>query len=90
MTKADPRSNVASARYANYFRVGHNAVEFVMDFGESYDEQGEAFHTRIVTSPRYAEDLLEVLRKSLREYKRTFGDSTGEESPSVDSAPSET
>ena len=42
-------------RYANYFKIGHNAFEFVLDFGQLYPENGqEQIHTRIITSPIYA------------------------------------
>lgn len=90
MKRVAPKSEGMSARYTNCFRVGYNAVEFVVDFGESYDERGETMHTRIVTSPTYAADLLEVLRKSLREYERTFGRITGDESHGTSPNPSDT
>jgi Protein of unknown function (DUF3467) len=45
-------------RYANYFRVGHNAFEFLFDFGQFYAESpGVRFHTRIITSPTSAKSL---------------------------------
>jgi hypothetical protein len=54
--------------------VGHNAVEFVIDFGQFYDGNKEAtFHTRIITSPAYANELLAVLKKSIGDYDRAFG-----------------
>ncbi len=60
--------------YANYFQVGHNAFEFVLDFGQCYPEDTEAWcHTRIVTGPAYAKVLAETLRKSLDHYEHTFG-----------------
>ena len=61
-------------RYANYFQVGHNAFEFVLDFGQFYPENTEArFHTRIVTGPAYAKVLSETLRGSIDQYEQTFG-----------------
>lgn len=61
-------------RYANYFKVGYNAVEFLLDFGQFYPEGETArLHTRIVTSPAYAKALLETLRASLDRYEQTFG-----------------
>ncbi len=61
-------------RYANYFKVGHNAFEFVLDFGQFYGEGKEIqFHTRIITSPIYAKTLLGMLRKSIHQYEATFG-----------------
>lgn len=61
-------------QYANYFRVGYNAVEFVLDFGQFYlDENRPRLHTRIVTSPVYAKALGETIRDSLIDYERVHG-----------------
>lgn len=61
-------------RYANYFKVGYNAFEFVLDCGQFYPESKEAgLHTRIITSPIYAKALLELLRESIDRYEQTFG-----------------
>jgi hypothetical protein len=61
-------------RYANYFHVGHNAIEFLFDFGQLYEEgEHELFHTRVVTSAPYAKEFLKVLSESIEQYERTFG-----------------
>jgi len=61
-------------RYANYFKVGHNALEFIIDFGQHYTGTEEAEpYTRIVTSPCYAKYLLETLRISIEQYEKAFG-----------------
>jgi len=61
-------------KYANYFQVGFNAFEFLLDFGQLYyDGKQECYHTRIVTGPSYARELLKVLSTSLEQYERTFG-----------------
>jgi hypothetical protein len=61
-------------RYANYFKVGHNAVEFLLDFGQLYPENQRArLHTRIITHPTYAKALLDLLRESVTLYEQTFG-----------------
>lgn len=61
-------------RYANYFEVGYNAFEVILDFGQLYSDTGTAqVHTRIVTSPRYAKALLDTLTHSLEQYEQTFG-----------------
>lgn len=60
--------------YANYFKVGYNAVEFLLDCGQFYPEGKEAgLHTRIITSPIYAKALLELMRESIDRYEETFG-----------------
>ena len=62
------------ARYANYFEVGYNAFEFLLDFGQFYlDGEKAQLHTRIITSPTYAKALLELLRASIDRHEQTFG-----------------
>ena len=61
-------------RYVNYFEIGHNAFEFLLDFGQFYDGEAEAsLHTRIVTSPVYAKRLSGVLQQALRQYEASYG-----------------
>ena len=70
-----PRNQKASkGLYANYFEVGHTAFEVVIDFGERYEGQGRSpCHTRIVTSPLYAEALRRTLEDALAQYRESFG-----------------
>jgi hypothetical protein len=37
------------------------------------DGKQERFHTRIVTSPSYAKELLKVLGESIEQYEAAFG-----------------
>jgi hypothetical protein len=61
-------------RYANYFKIGHNALEFLFDFDQLYAEsQRVQFHTRIITHPTYAKALLGLLREAITQYEQTFG-----------------
>ena len=62
-------------RYANYFKVGHNAFEFVVDLGQYYDGDDEnlQMHTRIVTSPVYAKRLLTTLQEAIVQHEAKFG-----------------
>jgi hypothetical protein len=74
------RAESPEGRYANCFEVGHNAFEFVLDFGQKYDErEAGATHTRIVTSPSYAKALQQTLAESLQRYEREFGALEGAE-----------
>jgi hypothetical protein len=60
--------------YANYFEIGHTAFEVVIDFGQKYEgKDGPPCHTRIVTSPVYAEALLQTLTDALDRYRHRFG-----------------
>ena len=62
-------------RYANYFQVGHNAFEFILEFGQVY-RSGDppALHTRIIANPAYAKEFLQVLGNALDAYQHTFGE----------------
>jgi hypothetical protein len=62
-------------RYANFFKVGHNSLEFIVDFGQLYSDAPTQmiYHTRIVTSPAYARVLLEVLQDAIHKYQQSFG-----------------
>ena len=61
-------------KYANYFKVGHNAFEFVIDFGQYYPGTEEAeLCTRIITSPAYAKSLIETLQESIEQYEKNHG-----------------
>ena len=58
---ADP-----DGKYANYFDVGVNPNELVIDFGQFYGRGGQpTVHTRIVTTPAYARELLGLLARSI-------------------------
>jgi hypothetical protein len=70
----DSTQSRIEGKYANYFQIGHNAFEFLLDFGQMYsDGTQERFHTRIVTGPSYAKELLKVLSESIEQYEATFG-----------------
>lgn len=60
-------------RYANFFEIGFNSYEFVIDFGLEYSPAEPRVHTRIVTSVEKAGDLSETLTNSLRDHERRYG-----------------
>lgn len=69
-----PGNEPLEGRYANYVRIGHNAFEFLLDFGQFYPEGREPLvHTRIVTSPIYAKVFLDTIRDSIAQYEAAFG-----------------
>lgn len=69
-----PKKQAPEGRYANYFKVGHNAFEFVIDFGQYFPETEEAeLYTRIIASPFYAKDFLRILDESIRQFEAIFG-----------------
>ena len=74
------RSRAPQALYANYFEVGHNSLEFIVDLGQ-YDPDLEAcrLHTRIITGPVYAKLLMSLLRNAIRQYEAEYGEIRGTE-----------
>ena len=67
-------SQKPEGRYANYFKIGFNAFEFVIDFEQSYsdDDKTELF-ARIVTGPVYAKTLLSILQSAIDCYEQKYG-----------------
>jgi hypothetical protein len=61
------------ARYANCFQIGQNEIEFLIDFGQSCNENQEIFHTRIICNPFYVNILLKLLQTSIKSYESAFG-----------------
>ena len=60
--------------YANHFKIGHNAFEFLIDFGQYLpDDERAELSARIVTTPAYAKALLEVLQEAIEQYEKRFG-----------------
>lgn len=59
------RSSRQEARYANFFQIGHNACEFLLEFG-----QRKAIHTRIYVSPHHAQLLSDLLIQTLEEHRQ--------------------
>jgi hypothetical protein len=59
-----PRKHKEDARYANYFQVGYNAFEFLLEFGQ---REGR-IHTSIYLSPQHARMLSDLLSGALKEY----------------------
>lgn len=63
------------AQYANYFEIGQNAAEFILDFGQAYSEEDvRRVHTRIVTTPPHAKALLQILEASIERHEQVYGD----------------
>ena len=67
-------SRALEGRYANYFKVGHNAYEFIIDFGQYYSENDPpGLYSRIITSPVYAKSFFKTLHESIHEFEESFG-----------------
>ena len=76
--KSGQSADTPEGRYANYFKVGYNAFELIIDCGQCYaGDAAPQLHTRIITSPGYGKALLKTLSDSLEEYEKIYG-RTGE------------
>jgi hypothetical protein len=69
---------VSPAMYVNYFEVGHNPFEFLMDLGQYHPGSTEfdgrvAIHTRIAIAPPYAKMLSELLSRAVAEHESQHG-----------------
>jgi hypothetical protein len=62
------------ARYSNYFEVGHNPYEFLIDFGQFQPEEAEVvLHTRIAVGPTHAKMLNQTLGSAVDQYESDHG-----------------
>lgn len=68
MANSSPGARL-EARYANSFEVGFNDVEFILSFGQQYESGDPLVHTRIVMSPTYVQDFLDLVTKTLADYR---------------------
>lgn len=66
--------SAVEARYTNAFCVGQNDSEFLLEFGQYDDtDDTEHFHTRVVTSARYAKAILITLHGALVDHEAIHG-----------------
>ena len=69
-----PDGDRPEGRYANYFEIGHNPFEFILDFGQFHaGDRNAVFHTRIITSPAYAKALFDTLGSAIEEFEKDRG-----------------
>src|SRR5687768_8648690 len=64
--------------YVNYFEVGQNPYEFLLELGQyrpgqSNDGGSILIHTRIATAPSYAKLLSSLLERAVREHEQANG-----------------
>jgi len=73
--KSDGRKNSPLACYANYFEVGHNAFEFLIDAGQIEPSTGEVvFHSRLAIGPAHAKLLSQLLGQSIDQFEEDHND----------------
>ena len=60
-------------RSSNHFELAFTESEFLIDFGQAYDESGEALiHTRIIMTARSTRTLLRMLQEMVEKYEKTI------------------
>ena len=69
---------VAPALYVNYFEVGHNPFEFLVELGQynpgpSEGEGRISIHTRIAIAPPYAKMLSDLLARAVEKHESEHG-----------------
>ena len=74
---AATRVRIPEGRYANFFRIGFNAQEFLIDFGQVTPDEGtgtdgESFFIRIVVVPFNMKRFLALARESVGSYEETY------------------
>lgn len=58
-------------RSSNHFELAFTESEFLLDFGQSYDEKQEGMiHTRIILTPLAAKTLLTMLHELVDQYEQ--------------------
>jgi hypothetical protein len=63
------------AQYSNYFEVGQNPYEFLIDFGQFSSEANAVhFHTRVAMPPAFAKLLFETLESAIRKHETLHGE----------------
>jgi hypothetical protein len=71
--KLQGSSRQTRGQYANYFEIGHNAFEFVIEFSQFYPESEETeLYARIIISPGCAKALYSTLAESIDQYIQDF------------------
>lgn len=66
------------AVYVNYFEVGHNPFEFLLDLGQFHpgavDSAGRvSIHTRIALAPPYAKMFSDLLARAVQSHESEHG-----------------
>jgi hypothetical protein len=70
---ADDRPHII-AGYANYFEVGHNAFEFLIDFGQIDPQSGAIrINSRLAVGPTHAKLFARLIGGAVTQYETQYG-----------------
>jgi uncharacterized protein DUF3467 len=70
-------ASTKEGRYANFFQIGYNAFEFLIEFGQ----QDRGIHTRIYVSPQYARVLSDLLLQTLQQHESESQEKRSKDKP---------
>jgi len=73
-----PAGPGGASLYVNYFEVGQNPFEFLIELGQyrpgiGNEPGGVVIHTRLATAPSYAKLLASLLDRAVREHEAKHG-----------------
>lgn len=71
--RQDPDNGGLRQTYSNFFKVGYNAAEFLLDFGRQFEDTDPEFFERIIMNPAQAKALWQLFDQSIRGYEQRFG-----------------
>ena len=71
--ECDREGNEVRELYANYFQIGYNSAEFLLDFGRHFENSEQRIHQRIIMTPLHARILSRLLADSISRYENKFG-----------------
>jgi len=64
-----------TAEYANYFEVGHNAFEFLIDFGQIDPKSGDInINSRLAVGPTHAKLFSRLMEGAVAQFEEQFGE----------------
>jgi hypothetical protein len=73
------------ASYANYFEIGHNAFEFLIDAGQLEPQSGTfQLMSRIAVGPVHAKLLAQLLARSIAQYEAAHQEIPDITEPEID------
>src|SRR5437763_15157703 len=62
------------ARYAKYFKVGHNAPDFLLQFGQFHPGSNLLWLIHVVIGPLFVKELKRILDESIYAYEAQYGE----------------
>lgn len=74
----DAEGNRVRELYANYFQIGYNSAEFLLDFGRHFEDSEPRIYERIIMSPMHAKMLSRLLAESVSQHEAKFGPIAGD------------